>query len=308
MAETIQKEPRSFWGVFIRWLAGLAITGVALFIFYSYLVSRSSCHKPLDYAIGSVDSRFNISAADFEKVTRDAADRWDKASGQDTLEEKAGAPLKINLLYDQRQAELDKLKTGSASLAESKTTLETSKENLESQVRAFNARAKEYERQVVYWNSVGGAPPEQFQALEAERKSLAAEQNRLQGLAQSLNQQVDFYNTNVSEFNQEVDFSNNKIITQGEYSSAGPVIDIYTFGDQEELRLVLMHELGHALGLDHIAGEKSIMYYFLGAQDLTNPQLLPEDLSAYAERCRFPNDVIGSLKSLYWQIMKQKQT
>ena len=308
MTDTLQKEPRSIWHIFIRWLVGLAITGVALFIFYSYLVSRSSCHNPLDYAIGSVDSRFSVSAADFETVTRDAADRWDKALGQDALEEKAGAPLKINLLYDQRQAELDKLKTGSAALAGDKTALESSKESLDNQVQVFNNRAKEYERQVAYWNSVGGAPPEQFQALEAERKSLTAEQNRIQSLAQSLNQQVDLYNTNVSQFNQEVESSNHKIITQGEYSSAGPTIDIYTFGDQEELRLVLMHELGHALGIDHVAGEKSIMYYFLSAQDLQNPQLLTEDLSAYAERCRFPNDIIGSLKSLYWQIMRQKQT
>ncbi len=307
MTETSQKEPRPYVGILIRWLVGLAITAAALYITYSFLAGTSSCTRPLDYAIGSVDSRFKVTAAEVDAASADAAERWDKGIGKDVLNEKAGASLTINLIYDQRQAELDKLKSGSDSLAQNKSTLENSKENLDSQVQAFNARAKEYERQVAYWNSVGGAPSEQFQSLETERKSLIAEQNRIQSLAQSLNQQVDLYNTNVSQFNQEVESSNHKIITQGEYSSVGPTIDIYTFGDKEELRLVLMHELGHALGIDHVGGEKSIMYYFLGAQNLKDPALQTPDLTAYADRCRFPNNIFGRLKDIFERIFRQTQ-
>lgn len=305
MEETSSRK--NWLGSAARFVVTVAVLVLALFVFYSFLADTSSCKRPLDYAIGSVDGRFKVTEAEVDAATAEAAERWDRGLGKDALNEKSGAQLKINLIYDQRQAELDKLKTGSAGLAQDKSALENSKENLDSQVQAFNTRAKEYERQVAYWNSVGGAPPEQFQTLEAERKSLIAEQNRIQSLAQSLNQQVDLYNSSVSEFNQEVETSNSKIITQGEYSSAGPTIDIYTFGDKEELRLVLMHELGHALGIDHVAGEKSIMYYFLGAQDLKNPLLQIPDLTAYAEHCRFPNNIIGRLKDIYERIIRQTQ-
>jgi hypothetical protein len=301
-------RPPSRFRYLTRFLVGTAIIAAVFWAGYTYIVRQSSCRRPVTYTIGSVDERFKISSREFEATTQAAVDRWDQATDRRLFQEESNAALKVNLVYDQRQAELDKLKSGSSALAQSKTGIAGTKESLDAQVQAFNGRARSYAQQVAYWNSRGGAPPDQYQALEKEKQSLSAEQSRLESLAESFNSQVDLYNTNVESFNEEVEQSNNKIITQGEYSSDGPAINIYTFGDQDELRLVLMHELGHALGLDHVAGEKSIMYYFLNAQDLENPVPLQEDLDALTQHCQFPNDFIGGLKNLYWRIVKQKQT
>lgn len=106
-------------------------------------------------------------------------------------------------------------------------------------------------------------------------------------MAQLLNLQTANYNENLDSLQSELNSRKNLIVTQGEFDPNTDTIDIYTFGNQDELRLVLMHEFGHALGLGHAKQPNSIMYELLDQQDLKNPTLSAEDIAMLQNRCRF---------------------
>lgn len=59
---------------------------------------------------------------------------------------------------------------------------------------------------------------------------------------------------------------------------------MYTFETPEELTLVLVHELGHALSLNHVEGEASVMHYLLGGQQ-AHVALSEEDLVEFNRVC-----------------------
>jgi len=50
--------------------------------------------------------------------------------------------------------------------------------------------------------------------------------------------------------------------------------------------LTLIHELGHALGLNHLENPQAFMYYLMGEQGMENPSLTAEDLQALKEACQ----------------------
>lgn len=76
--------------------------------------------------------------------------------------------------------------------------------------------------------------------------------------------------------------------TEGEYKSEyksgvyEQEIDIYEFSTKAKLRRVLAHELGHALGLDHVEDPKAIMYRL---NQGTNDTLTKDDLAELKTYC-----------------------
>ena len=109
----------------IPWLA-IILLGFGL----AYL-NLNPCHLPTRFSIGQIDSRFGISKADVEKLATNSADRWNKAIGKGTLFYDPSAKFSINLVYDDRQANRDKLKTEVSGLNLANTDIGTVKQRLE---------------------------------------------------------------------------------------------------------------------------------------------------------------------------------
>lgn len=290
--------------------SGFIVTLVATVVFALVLQHYNRpCQLPVTYRVGDIDERFNLTADEAREVIARAEAVWEESLGQDLFVyngEKGKLP--INFVYDERQASAEaefgfreRLDAAAEANNEIRAQYETlSKEyealaaSYETRVDAYDARLALYNNTVASYNEQGGAPPEVFAELEEEKSELKNEERELSSLARELNNFVDKlnqlgkqgnllverYNVGVGEYNQT--FGESREFTQGDYR--GDSINIYTFNNKEELALVLAHEFGHALGLEHVEGRESIMHYLIGEQPRALP-LSEYDKSAFSVVC-----------------------
>lgn len=210
--------------------------------------------------------------------------------------------------YDTKSATLEKKKL---SYEKDLSSYEKAKKELDKKVTAYNDRAAKYQKDVEYWNAQGGAPEDEYERLSAEKSaleklsaSLEKERKRLNSLHDDLEDDRRAINKLVKEVNelaalinrlakqvnrQVVDYNtisrSRDEFESGLYRSDGlsASIDIYQFYDHDDLVLVLTHELGHALGIEHGSDPDSVMYPMLGDQ---KPVLSEEDKRMLTAVCK----------------------
>lgn len=276
----------------------LLIIGAIFFGIFYYLLMRNNCHVPVGYSIGQVDNRFKVSQDDILTAAEDAANRWNVETNTDLFDYNPSSKLKINLIYDQRQADLDKINAEMQKLTNTKTTVENANEQYKMMLGTYQSDLANYNSLVDYWNTQGGAPPDIFNKLQQSKAELDQRRNDLIQMANTLNLQAQNFNENLDNLKAQLDSRKNLIITQGIYEPSTNTINIYTFGDTDELRLVLMHELGHALGLGHGNNPVSLTYPLLDQQDLKNPGLTPEDINLLKAHCNLDFSLTGALERI----------
>ena len=283
----------------------LLIVAIGGYYFYS---QKGPCEVPLTYRIGTFDTSFGVSKADFLKALQDAAALWEKPIGKKLFSYDQNGQMPVNLIYDDRQKTTEKNKVLKANIDENSAVADSVKEEydaLESryksakqaydaEVTAFNQMLTDYNSKIEYWNSRGGAPQNEYEALTAEKNALALKRNALQeaqsrvnDLAAQMNALIDKYQSLAHYINSTVSTVNQtagKEFNEGEYieDDRGALINIYEFTDRAKLVRVLAHELGHALGLEHNSNPAAIMY---ALNQSKNIKLTPEDLAALKTRC-----------------------
>src|SRR3989344_4849250 len=67
------------------------------------IVVPGKCAEPFLYSIGSVDSRFNTNQDELAEIAKMAENIWDSQTGRNLFEYSPNEPLKINLVFDERQ-------------------------------------------------------------------------------------------------------------------------------------------------------------------------------------------------------------
>lgn len=267
------------------------------------------CSKPLEYSLGEVDSRFGITRDEFLNIARESEKVWEEGVGRNLLEYNPQAPFKLNLIFDERQFQTnesqnleeklenlgDQTKISSRQYESLKSDYEKRLAQYEKSVAEFSADFQDYQKEVKYWNSRGGAPEDEYEKLQKKQKELDGIQKQLEKERKNLKASIDKINTSVQKTNQAISTYNRDLETyQNKYGGErefekglydGTGISIYEFREKTDLKLTLIHEMGHSLEIGHLENPQSIMYYLLGEQDLENPKLTEEDLVALKKVC-----------------------
>ena len=239
---------------------GLILASVLVASRYIYIYP---CARPILYKLGSIDPKFGVKQEQLLKDLKSAEAVWEKPAGKNIFDYDPDGLLTVNFVYDTRQALKTQIDQQEKSLTSQSGSLDYQISQYEEQVAVFDTRSKQLNADINYWNSQGGAPPDEYDKLLARQKDLQQQADRLNQLAKSLNQKADNYNSGVVKINSTIGTFNQALAVkpeEGLYTGSTNTIDIFFITDKNELVHTLAHELGHARGLDHLDDAQAIMY------------------------------------------------
>jgi chaperonin cofactor prefoldin len=226
-------------------------------------LSYSVCDQPILYKLGYVDSEFELTETEVLVDIKKAADILNKLEGKELFSYNPNAKLTINFDYDQRTALSFKINQLESNLNSQNKSLEQQINDYKSDTKAFEQKLDELNSSIEQYNQSGGAPPDVYDDLINRQNQLRSAGEALNERARQLKLYTKDYNSQVGSLNQNVDQFNNALSQkpeEGIYDGIKNEITIYFASNKNELIHTLAHEFGHALGMQHVTDQKSIMY------------------------------------------------
>ncbi|BCZ12324.1 matrixin family protein [Acinetobacter sp. 723929] len=261
-----------------------------------------SSHQPLKYRIAFIDPRFQLTKEQLVEVSQQAAEIWQKETGNTYFIYDSQAQLSINLIYDDHQLIKDEQQNNLDALLQKQEAWRIKNEeivlnkqevaqlssDLNKKKLNLKVEFEQYQQDVTRFNQ-GEHQYSSADNLKEWQKQLGQKSENLKNESNILNFKIQSLNLKIKELNREQsDLSALKTQFKLEQkTSIQPFhkglfsqnqIQIYGYASLNDLRLTLAHELGHALGLKHTTDPKSLMYPYLKEQDIHNFKLTDSDL------------------------------
>ena len=293
----------------LAWMRKLIIPAIAVLILLFALRPQ-----PLTYHVASIDPRFGVRQVSIdglalpaqvqdstlglpesviESILQDAANRWNVALEKTAIRIDTGtAGYAINFVFDYRQEyqnSITSIDDRYSDVNRTQVAIDQEESWLESEKSHLDQESASLKSDIAYWNSRGGATGTTYGSLEARRKTYNADVQAFNERQTVFEQKVTAYNARVAEYNEALAQAERTFKLAGGspgenfvgiYDPNDRSITIYSYSSSQDLRLILMHELGHALGCGHASTPGSVMYPELtDAQNLADPVPTAEDLA-----------------------------
>lgn len=274
---------------------------------------REACSEPLSFRIGTIDRKYRITQEELKQLLQDAAEAWSETAEKPLVVYSAEGEIEVNLVY----GDIQELTGNEKHLRERINSEELRIKSLQKEYReskhSYDLKLMEYNRktdknrerieELNAWvnrkNEAGGFREDELEIFRKREKRIDEKtgvisrmEKSLTSRADRLNRMTDRINRLILEKNELIDqynrsFSGEQQFTQGTYEWEGRyrAINVFKFEEKEELRLVLAHEMGHALGLDHVSNPVSVMYPKMEKQNRQTLRLTEEDRKAVQKLC-----------------------
>jgi len=287
----------------------LVLAGLLLWLFWpeptpvrAPLASKqASCDQPIRWRLDSIDPAFSLSAEQALPLITDAAAQWNQALGAEVLRYDAQQGFPIRFIFDARQQQqleqlmlqrnlhryddriADQQQDFERQLAEfqqNKSAFEQKDQELAADIKLFNEKAQQADP-----GAAAMLGREQAELL-SRQKEHALEAEQLDALSEKLQDRQQQLNNTIADRNALIPAQQTSGLAEVgllEQRGATRTMTIFAYKDAHHLTLTLLHEFGHALGLDHLPDSASIMYNQLSS---AQHQLTAADITAWQQLCR----------------------
>ncbi len=251
------------------------------------IFAGAPCSSPIPYTLGTFDTKFGISKSYFLSAVADAEAIWEKPFGKQLFvyapTDTSPTALKINLVYDYRQAATSKLSSLGIVVNNDRASYDALKAQMLALKAQYQTQLSDFNARVAAFNRSNKTNENEYNQLQQEQQNLNNMVDEINALVVSVNRLASTLNLSVDQYN-TINGARGESFEEGVYVTDGftRYIDIYEFSDRAKLVRVLAHELGHALGLDHVTDPKAIMYKFNQSENST---LTAADLAELKTKC-----------------------
>lgn len=238
------------------------------------------CTTPIRWRLGTVDPRFGVSEAQLRRAVEEAIAVWESEAGRWLFRHDTAGTMLVELVHDERQQAYDRFKAREAELERLREEVDRRQTRLDAALRRVRSDSAAFER--------------------SRRESTAARYresiDRFNAAIHAFNGAVDRYNDAVRAAGRDTgvavtvgSMERSELTRNGRTAALRRRVTLAYAGSHEETVLILTHELGHALGIGHVALEGAVMAERYRHTELAYPvRLQPEDRAALDALCAEP--------------------